>query len=74
MDCYQCLQQFSHFRTKVLEKQRQLAKYLCRIDNKNHSGLKIVKSETDVSPLHVECVVVKTEWIDESDVKRQVIT
>ena len=74
MDCHQSLQQFSSFRTTIFEKQSQLAKYLCRIENNEIFELKPVKLEVNVNPLPVECVVVKTEWIDEDDVERWEIT
>jgi hypothetical protein len=61
------------FLKRIQQKQRQLSKFLCRVKEESEDRIfeivptefnEIVKSETDVDPIALEEVVVKTEWLE----------
>jgi hypothetical protein len=78
-ECHENLSHLSSFRKAIAEKQRELSKFLCRIKEESDVGdvsdflfagcgnIELFKVEPDVDPITFEPVVIKTEYLEETD-------
>jgi hypothetical protein len=75
-ECHENLSRLSSFRKAIAEKQRELTKFLCRIKGEFDASdvsdflfadSEVFKVEPDVDPITFEPVVIKTEYLEETD-------